>query len=81
MFVVLHPHELSVLSGYDDGHLQELLLSPFLCLILASAHRVWPLPESESECLGSAPSVLCVEAPPAGGASSKKRRFPLRFFV
>ena len=62
MFVVLHPHEPSLLSGYDDQHLQGLLLSPFLCLVLAFAYQVYPVPELEG--LGSAPSLMFVGAPP-----------------
>ena len=62
MFVVLHPHESFVLPGYDNRHLQEILFSAFLCLVLAFAHRVWPLPELEG--LGSAPSLISVGAPP-----------------
>ena len=56
-----------MLSGYD-GHLQELLLSPFLCLILASANRVWPL--SELECLGSDRVHIVCWSPPSRGGSS-----------
>ena len=51
-FVVLHPH------APFFTHTHELSL---LCVVLAFACQVWPLPEWEV--LGSAPSVLPVTAP------------------
>ena len=71
------PFGLSTYLGKFLLYTQELVLSSLLCL--ASPHRVWPF--SLPEILGSAPHGSSVEAPPiVGGATSKKRRPPLRFF-